>query len=324
MSQLRNCVSLLFVLDALGAICFGQAKPKLLPTPQPITEQVEHGRYWKYIPRTVSAKSQVLVACHGMFKENDTADNAARVTLDKWIALANETGTVVIAPIFDNERYGCTVPCPQNWGYRGLFGRQVGADEFVHEILDRLKEANPQYDGRMVLFGFSAGGQFVARYVVMHPERVIAAVAGASAWFPFPNPDVQWPNGMKRRQRVIRWPGEKEDQVIDVKPNPENWVAAAELPLLVISGAQDLEVQKHDENQGGDTHPERSQAWTKAMNDYAAAQGHTGRVKVSIVPNVDHSITNISKASAQFLKDEIQKQQRRPANTKPATTKKAA
>lgn len=128
-----------------------------------------------------------------------------------------------------------------------------------------------------------------------------SAVISAAAYLPFPTMEDNWPRGMKPRKSVKRWPGESEDQVADVQPNPESFLAASELPLLVTAGALDVEAMKHYPSQGGDTYVARAQAWQKAMNAYAKENGRTGKVTCVIVPNIDHSGGKMARSSMPFL-----------------------
>ena len=123
--------------------------------------------------------------------------------------------------------------------------------------------------------------------------------------------DDSWPRGMASRRSERRWPGEAEDQVVEVQPDPKQFIAAAQLPLLVTAGALDLEPGKHSPSQGGDTHVARAQSWAKAMNEYAKANGQTGKIECVIVPNVDHSGGKMARASMPFLAAQMKKNRKR-------------
>lgn len=282
---------------------------------EPTLGSVEHGKFWQYMPRSAKPTSPVLVIAHGMLTGTETGETFALGFLKVWIEFSNSTGAVLVAPAFDNENFGGGDGCPHGWGYRGLYGRHVGADEFLHEILDSLQKANPKFDGRVFLWGHSAGGQFVSHYVVRHPQRVHSAVVSAAAWLPFPTMEDNWPRGMKPRKSVRRWPGESEDQVADVTPDPKSFLAAAELPLLVTSGSLDTEEIKHSPSQGGDTHVARAESWSKAMNAYAKENGGTGKVECVIVPKIDHSGGKMARAIMPWLANQMKNQvSKKPAS----------
>lgn len=270
-------------------------------TGEPTLEKVELGTYWRYLPRSVSPRSHVLVICLGMLTEEHTGETSALVFLKVWLEFSNATGAVLVAPAFDDENFGAGKGCPHGWGYRGLYGRHVGADVFLNEVIDSLKVINPIYDGRFYMFGHSAGAQFASHYVVKHPSRVHSAAVSAPAWLPFPTMEDNWPRGLKPRRSVRRWPGDSEDQEVLMEPDPKAFLAAAELPLLVTSGALDLEEIRHNPNQGGDTHVARAQAWAKAMNQYAAENDRKGNITCVIVPEVGHSGGTMARSTMPFL-----------------------
>lgn len=274
----------------------------------PSLETVEHGQYWRYVPRSSTKDSPVLSICHGMLGKNADAKQAALGIMKVWGDFANKTGVVLVAPVFTDEDYGAGKGCPHGWGYRALYGRHVGADEFLHEIVANLQILNPAFDGKLFLFGHSAGGQFVSHYVVKHPGRVHSAVISAPAWLPFPTRDDDWPRGMKRRATNRLWPGETKKQYVEVLPDPKAFLAAAQLPLLITCGALDLEDLGERASQGGTTHVARAQAWAREMNAYAKVNGFTGNVTCNIVPNVGHAGGQMARASMPFLARQIQQQ----------------
>ena len=69
-----------------------------------------------------------------------------------------------------------------------------------YPVLSLRPLTSPTQDGKFMLYGHSAGGQFVSRYVVKHPDRIIAAVISAAGSF------AGRPGGPLRAGRV-RWPG---------------------------------------------------------------------------------------------------------------------
>ena len=86
-----------------------------------------------------------------------------------------------------------------------------------------------------------------------------------------------------------------------MQPDPKAFLAAAELPLLVTSGALDLEPITHNPSQGGDTHVARAQSWAKAMNAYAAENARKGNITCVIVTNVGPSGGTMARSTMPFL-----------------------
>ena len=268
-----------------------------------VLKQVVHGQYQQYIPKGGLALStlKIVVVNHGMFGKNENEITSARNTLDDWIAFSEKYQAIIVAPAYDNANYAVTEPGDGKGGYRGLFGRKVGADEFLHEIINEYQQANSAYDGRFYLSGHSAGAQFANRYIVRHPDRVIAAAFSAPAWFAQPTDTFEWPYGMGRRQFNSRWPGESFSRKIDVQPNQSGWLAAAQKPIMVVVGELDLDKLRHVEGIGGDTHVARAKYWVNAMNQYAVQYEKKGKVELKLISNVGHSYGKLARECQKYL-----------------------
>jgi poly(3-hydroxybutyrate) depolymerase len=69
-------------------------------------------------------------------------------------------------------------------------------ERIVAEVLS-LTNASP---GPLHLSGYSGGGQFVHRFMLVHPGRVARVAVGAAGWYTFPDPALDWsiPAGSSR------------------------------------------------------------------------------------------------------------------------------
>ncbi|UCG32955.1 MAG: alpha/beta hydrolase [Phycisphaerales bacterium] len=257
-----------------------------------VVKAVEHGRYVQYVPRDCSKGWRMAVLVHGMLGRDEDAVDVARRFIERWTSAADERNIILVAPAFDQENFGGRRG--PGGGYRGLFGREIGADAFVNEIVDQYRALSSEYDGRFYLYGHSAGGQFVSRYVVRHPQRVIAAVISAAGTYAFPNPEVAWTNGMKPLVRSMRWPGSDETKHILITPDPKGWVQAATLPITVVVGAEDTELLPGIEGQDGRTRIQRARRWVRAMNRLASEHECRGRVRLSLVEGVGHNSADLT------------------------------
>lgn len=272
-----------------------------------VLKAVTHGQYHQYIAQDAMKKITILVVNHGMFSNRETAVEASYNTLNLWRKFADEHKLILVAPVFDNENYAATVNGAGNGGYRGLYGRKVGADIFLHEIIDEYKTAKKIYDGRFYLYGHSAGAQFANRYLVRHPHRVIAVSFSAPAWFSLPFNKHKWPLGMANRKYTAHWPGESRGQAIDIRPQASTWLAATQIPVEVVVGELDLEKMRHVEGIGGDTHVDRAKFWVESMNKFAKTYGKTGSVQLNIVTGVGHNYGKLARVSQQFFARELSK-----------------
>ena len=270
-----------------------------------VLKGVAHGQYQQYIPEGALVHFKIVVVNHGMFGDDETALESASNTIKKWIRFANKTKAIIVAPAFDNHRYAVTKRGAGKGGYRGLFGRQIGADEFLHEIIQEYTLANRQYDGRFYLSGHSAGAQFANRYLVRHPERVIAAAFSAPAWFAQPSTEHKWPYGMGKRRFIAQWPGEHQKIRIDIQPDPKGWLLAAQRPVAVVVGELDLKPIRHVSGIGGDTHVGRAKHWVELMRQYARQFGKNSQIEIKLVSDVGHNYGKLARECQRFLKNYI-------------------
>ena len=68
-------------------------------------------------------------------------------------------------------------------------------------VVDRIVEevkSRTQATGKVILFGHSAGGQFVHRWALLGGKKVVDVIAVAnSGWFTMPDRDIDYPYGIK-------------------------------------------------------------------------------------------------------------------------------
>jgi pimeloyl-ACP methyl ester carboxylesterase len=272
-------------------------------------EQREHryGTYQLYIPETRSTESNIVVVVHGTPQPDQDAADLARRFISRWTDFADQTGSVVVAPAFDQENFAsCDSGCGGRGGYRGLFGRIVGADDFLHEILDEVALEAPTSEHRFYLYGHSAGGQFANRYVARHPNRLLGVVLSAPGRYAFPEPTAAWHYGMRRWEGRIGWPGNESTHVV-VEPDPGGWVRAAALPVQIVIGDRDTVSQPCQPAHCavGDTADTRiaiGARWMSAMNGLAMSNGTPARVRKEIIPDVDHNSERLTPASQEALR----------------------
>ena len=296
LSMLRTLLILLLVFDpaavsaqvpfVVGRGEFGRV----------VARSVEGGLYLQYVPRRPTRPLKVLVICHGTPDQRFPALAAAGTFIQRWIPLAERFGIVLIAPAFDDENYG-SLNAPDGWGYRALVGRTTNADEFVIQIVDQYAMVDGTYDGKIYLYGHSAGGQFANRFVIAHPDRVNAAVISSAKWYAMPDPTVRWPNGTQTRKQQLQWGGiEKQVEII---PDPVYWQVAARLPITVVVGERDTEQYENAANQGGTTRIERGLHWVNQMNALATTDGGPQRYRFILVPGIGHDSKRLTPACMQ-------------------------
>lgn len=182
---------------------------------------------------------------------------------------------------------------------------ESAADAFVNAIVDTTREALPDLPEQLVLYGHSAGGQFVSRYVVMHAERVSAAVISAAGTFAYPNPDLAWTNGMKPLRRRIRWSDDEMWKEVEIVPDPQGWAAAAQVPITIVVGSRDTVALHAVPGNPGRLRMERARAWVEAMKKFARMHGRTPRIRYVEVANVGHNSAFLTPTCQQMLLERV-------------------
>lgn len=225
--------------------------------------------YFLYVPQRGGANAPVFVTVHGISRN-------AREHAERFASFAERYGVVLIAPYFSKDRF----PDYQRLGRKGKGER---ADLALDRIVDEVGRLTGAQAGKLFLFGYSGGAQFVHRYTLAHPERVAKVVLGAPGWYTFPDPTVKYPKGIAQAKSL---PG--------VAFDPSGFLA---IPTCVLVGErdvrQDVALNKSPkiEQQQGATRLERGEHWIAAMTRAAEAQGLKTSYTFHTLPRSRHSFT---------------------------------
>ena len=260
------------------------------------------GTFYAYVPTTAPEEPEVLALVHGTPQEGETAESSAEYLATAWIDFAEEEGFILIAPTFNQEDFSSRLGDHAMSGYRGLFGREIGADEWVQRLVGAYQEAFGSEGEPFYLYGHSAGGQFTGRFLVTHPKSVKAAVISSAATYPQPTTEVAWPFGMGELHADVEWDPDTVQQV-DVVPDLETWLAATQVPLTVIVGLNDTgELPGYlIPGQKGNNRYVIARNWVADMAAFAEANGLESRFRFEIVPGIGHSMTGLMPYSQKAL-----------------------
>ena len=230
---------------------------------QVVLHRNSDGEFFVYVPRMLRRPARLLVLVHGSVASGEPAAGRARDLIggNDWIAMAEQEGVILAAPVFDRERF---------LRYQFLEGSKVSPDVFVLQIAADLADRFPDLDAKLFLYGHSAGGQFVHRFALTHPERVASAVVCAAGSYAFPDDSTPWPFGRLN------------------SPNPSGFAQAATLPITVVVGERDSEPLPGEDLQKGGDRVNRARQWVEAMRGLAQSQGESPGVKLVAVSSLDH------------------------------------
>ena len=257
------------ILDGPG---IGQTNVRARPVGRVFAAAVEKPpiRCFYYLPQAIDPAAIPLVCVHGISRN-------ALEHLFAFRAYADQLGAPLIAPMFDRDCYR---------GYQTLgMARGWNAVPAFEAVLDHARGVTGVQTGRVNLFGYSGGAQFVHRYAMANPMRVNAFAIASAGWYTMPDPALAFPLGAAGGAR----------STIDLD-------AFLARPMLAIVGSADLEQDKALRRSRkidaleGINRVERARSWVRAINS-AAARRERARVAAYVeLQGAGHSFTECVKA----------------------------
>ena len=227
--------------------------------------------YCLYVPPGIAKggpKPELIVAMHG------TGRSFVEYR-DAFAEFARWNNCVVLAPLFPIGVKGD--------GNRDGFKYMAEGDiRYDRVLLDMVAEIEAKYRlrfERFALFGYSGGGHFAHRFLMLHPDRLWAVAIGAPGSVTLLDPSRDW------------WVGTRDVEArFGIRIDP---AAMAKVAVQMIVGAADLETWEitHREggrhwmpgaNDAGKTRPER----LKSLQRSFEAAGIAARF--DLVPNMAH------------------------------------
>ena len=134
-----------------------------------------------YKPATYKDGS-LLVVCHGVSRNAEDYRNYA-------ITLAERYGMIVVAPLFDKERF--PLARYQRGGLLDAKGRTQPAESWTYAVIPKIVEQVRGLEGKpklpYYLIGHSAGGQFLVRLAAFMPGEAVRIVAANPGSHLFPD-----------------------------------------------------------------------------------------------------------------------------------------
>lgn len=223
--------------------------------------------YFAYLPASGQRHNRVFISVHGISRN-------ALQHMEGFAAQAELYGAVMLAPLFPQS----TFPFYQRLGTTANLERaDLAFEQMLHDAAAWL-DINP---APMHIFGFSGGGQFAHRYAMFYPSKIARMVLGAPGWYTFPDPERQYPLGLRSAEE---WP--------HLKFFPEKFLR---IPSLVLVGDND-DIRDDDLNTSrridafqGLNRIERGERWVNAMRSLARAYQLPFDFRIEPVPNANHA-----------------------------------
>ncbi|MEH6628967.1 MAG: hypothetical protein V7739_21215 [Motiliproteus sp.] len=224
-------------------------------------------KYAIFLPDEINAQTPVLVSVHGVSRNVEEH-------LEAFSAICKQMGWLLVVPQFSRKNF----PAYQTLGIRR---KQPGprSDLALNSILDEIQQDLGIETRRFRMFGFSGGAQFVHRYALAHPHRVMSAVLGASGWYTFPDHQTPYPRGYRTGADS------------DLRLFSEKMLT---IPMAVLVGSEDIsrddalnQTDKIDLQQGINR-VERGKNWVSAMQFQAKKRGLPTQYIAEIMSGCDH------------------------------------
>ena len=227
--------------------------------------------YCLYVPQTLGQGGEppeLVVAMHGTGR-GFTGYRDAFEEFGRW------NNCVVLAPLFPIGVCG-------DDNRDGFKYMREGEIRYDRVLLAMVAEVEARYGlsfARFALFGYSGGGHFAHRFLLLQPQRLWAVSIGAPGSVTLLDPTRDW------------WVGTRD--MAALFGTAPDIAAMRQVAVQMIVGAADLETWEithrpggrnfmPDANHAGATRPERLAALRKSFEDAGIA------VRFDLVPNMAH------------------------------------
>jgi hypothetical protein len=246
--------------------------------------------YCLYVPPSLGEggeKPELIVAMHGTGR-GFTGYRDAFSSFARW------NNCIVLAPLFPIGVMGD--------GYRdGFKYMREGNLRYDHILLAIVEEVSERYGiafDRFGLFGYSGGGHFTHRFLMLQPQKLWAASIGAPGSVTLLDPSRDWWVGTRNFAELF-------GQELDIP-------AMKQVAVQMVVGAADLETWEithkpggrnwmPDANHAGANRPER----LASLRDNFAAHGIAARF--DLVPNTPHDGVKVVPVVEDFFAGELRR-----------------
>jgi poly(3-hydroxybutyrate) depolymerase len=223
-------------------------------------------------PDTAGANSRIVFVMHGVNRDGDRYR-------DEWRDLAEKHDLIIVVPTFGRKDF----PTTESYNLGNIIddeGRKNPQAIWSFSAIEPLfDDIVCRIDGKQrgyALYGHSAGGQFVHRYVAFaDAPRLESAVAANSGWYTMPNDDA-FPYG---------WGGDAAGLIVPEK--------AFQRPLTILLGTEDVDrndpnLRKNEQaDRQGLTRYARGHAFLEAARERASISIPLGW-KIAYAPGIGH------------------------------------
>ncbi len=246
-------------------------------------------KVWTYKPKIITPDTPIIFVMHGASR---TAENYR----NKWADLAKDNKFILVVPEFSKKKF----PNSRTYNLGHIYDengnkrpKELWSFSAIEPLFDDIKRRTNNNQTGYGIFGHSAGGQFVHRYVFFMPEaRITTAIAANPGWYTMPNKEEQFPYGFK---------GTYISQA-DIQ-------AGYAKNLIVLLGTQDIKTKSSNLRKTPEAMKQGPHRFARGKHYFthakasAKASGVPFNWRLIYAPDVGHSNTQIAPYAAPIFGD---------------------
>lgn len=238
-----------------------------------------------YKARSAGPDAKVMMVIHG-------AERQGSRMRDNWMPFAEKNKLIVLAPEFDEARFSSRL---FNMGGIESRDRAQWSFQIVEHLFDFVRAGEGLAASDYLLFGHSAGGQFVHRFMLLaEAPRVSVAVAANAGSYTMP-----------------RYPGLMEDKFpyalneSIISPDKLRQVFARK--LIVLLGETDIKTDEANLPKARQATAQGVNRFERGTHFFEQAQAQAQKLGTPLaweratVPGVGHDSRRMSQAAARLL-----------------------
>jgi poly(3-hydroxybutyrate) depolymerase len=226
------------------------------------------------LPEAADRQTQILFVMHGRSRDADRY-------LREWRDIARGERLLLLVPELDEAHFPGVL-----YSYGGMLSsegeprpRELWTFNVVEKLFDDVRRRTGNRSDTYWLFGHSAGGQFVHRFVLAMPDaRYSRAIAANTGWYTMPVFEAIFPHGLHDspidREMLARALGRSLTVLLGTADNDPNHKSLNRDPGAMTQGPHRLS---------------RGQSFHAAARVQAKALGVTFNWRLELAPGVAHS-----------------------------------
>ncbi len=241
-----------------------------------------------YLPTKRDTATPIVIVMHGASRD------VPRYYTD-WKALAEAQGFIVVVPYFSKQQF----PGAAAYNLGNVFDRNMGKknpaatwtfsaiEPMFDEVVKRVGGVQESY----VLYGHSAGSQFVHRFMYYLPEaRASQFIAANAGWYTMPDFSVGYPYGLKNS-------GIKEEALPQILSQP----------LVLLQGSADIDVNASKLRKTPEAERQGSNRLARGKTMYREGKARAEELgtdfnwQLHVVDGADHDNAKMAPAAAALI-----------------------